>query len=191
MTEADPFVADDDVPVETVGADETAAAGSDAAAADSPLSRLRRAFVARRREAELLLPIPGWGDALIARVTVPDHDFARKLTGTPGTIDWMGDFVAETVAGLYERESVDEDGEPQLTPLEGPHGPLRFDHHFSELAGLGSLPPRGAVHAVFTSGGEGSIPVVNAVALADFANTIEIWLSDTSREIAEAIVPGR
>ncbi|MDO8209296.1 hypothetical protein [Conexibacter sp. CPCC 206217] len=190
MTNPDPFAADD--VVDEVEHGEAAAAGSDAAAADSPLARLRRTYVERRQQAELFLPLPGWGDELIARVTVPDHDFASTLTGTPGTIDWMGDFVAATVAGLYAGDGVDDEGRPRLTALEGSYGPLRFDVHYSEAVGLPqALSARGAVHSAFTVGGEGSIPVVNVVALSDFANTIERWLTDTSREIAEAIVPGR
>lgn len=50
---------------------------------------------------------------------------------------------------------------------------------------------RAAVQAAFTVGGDGGFPVVNVVALAEFANKIDAWLNDTSREVAEAIVPGR
>lgn len=171
---------------------EAAAAGSIAAAADSPLSRLRKRFEARSRAAELFLPVPGWDGELVARITVPDHDFVRNLAGMPGTIDWMGDFVAATVVGLFAPDGVDDDGEPRLTPLEGRQGTLRFDPLFGGQIGLDDVrSARAAVHAAFTVGGDGGYPVVNVVALADFANTIEAWLNDTSREIAEAIVPGR
>ncbi|MDW5597664.1 hypothetical protein VSS74_25155 [Conexibacter stalactiti] len=174
------------------GAGESAAAGSTAAAADSPLARLRAAFDARRSAAELFLPIPGWEGALVARVTVPDHDFVRSLVGATGTIDWMADFVAATVTGLYEPAGVDDEGEPQLTALEGSSGPLRFDTQFGAQVGLEDVSSaRAAVQAAFTVGGDGGFPVVNVVALAEFANKIDAWLNDTSREVAEAIVPGR
>lgn len=184
--------ADSFVPTDAVEAGEAVAAGSTAAAADSPLARLRQRFDARSRAAELFLPVPGWNGELVARVTVPDHDFVRSLAGTPGTIDWMGDFVAATVVGLFAPDGVDDDGEPRLTPLKGRLGTLRFDPHFGDEVGLADVrSARAAVHAAFTVGGDGDFPVVNIIALADFANTIEAWLNDTSREIAEAIVPGR
>lgn len=191
MTAPDPFMAAEDA-VDAVELDEAAAAGSAAAAADSPLARLRRAYVERRREAELFLPVPGWGGDLVARVTIPDHDFARGLTATPGTPDWAADFVAAVVADLHQADGADEDGERHLEPLEGAFGPLRFDARYGETVGLDDVrSPRAAVLSAFTSGGEDSMPALNVVALADFASTVEHWLADTSREIAEAIVPGR
>ncbi|MDO8187210.1 hypothetical protein Q5424_09390 [Conexibacter sp. JD483] len=192
MSTSDPFMTDGDDAVDAVEIDEAAAAGSDAVAADSPLERLRRTYAARRRQAELFLPVPGWGDALVARVTVPDHDFTRRITGTPGTVDWMADFVAETVDGLFEIDGVDDDGSPRLTAIESESGPLRFNVHYADTVGLPeALSAREAVQSAFTIGGEDSLPVINVVALAEFANTIERWLGDTSRDIAEAIVPGR
>lgn len=178
---------------ETAGAfgdGDAAAAGSTAAAAASPLARLRHAYDARRRSAELFLPVPGWEEtSLVARVVVPDEDFLRRLTTSPGTVDWMADFVALTVAGLFEVDGEGED--PQLTPVEGPAGVLRFDARFGDAIGAPDVnSPRAAVLAAFTVGGSDGYPVVNVVALADFANKIEHWLADTSREIAEAIVPG-
>lgn len=191
MITPDPFTSAVDA-ADEAGIDESSAAGSDAVAADSPLARLRRAYAARRREAELFLTLPGWGDALVARVTVPDHDFAREIQGAPGTIDWMGDFIATTVAGLYQTDGVDEHGRPRLVALESDFGPVRFDPQFGAAVGLPEVrSARAAVHSVFTVGGEDSVSVVNIVALADFANKIEHWLADTSRDIAEAIVPGR
>ncbi|HST43092.1 MAG TPA: hypothetical protein VLK58_26435 [Conexibacter sp.] len=191
MTALDPKTTAD-AAVAPVEVDETAAAGSDAVAADAPLARLRRAYAQRRREAELFLPVPGWDDALVARVTVPDHDFTRAIRGEPGTVDWMGDFVAATVAGLYESDGVDDAGRPRLTPHEGRFGPLRFDIHYADTIGLAeSMSARDAAHSAFMVGGEDSLPVINVVALADFCGRIEAWLADTTREIAEAIVPGR
>jgi hypothetical protein len=192
VSSSDPFMTDGDDAVDAVEIDESAAAGSDAVAADSPLARLRRTYAARRRQAELFLPVPGWGDALVARVTVPDHDFTKSITGAPGTIDWMADFVAATVDSLYEADGVDDDGSPRLAAIEGKFGPLRFNVHYSDTVGLPeALSAREAVQSAFTLGGDDSIPVINVVALAEFANTIERWLADTSRDVAEAIVPGR
>ncbi|ADB50167.1 hypothetical protein [Conexibacter woesei] len=174
--------------------DETAREAEETAVAvDSALAGLRRAYTRRRRAAELFLPVPGWDDpALVARVTVPDDQFVRRLTGEVGTPDWMASFVAETVAGLYEATGVDGDGERLLEPLPGVSGPLRFNAEFGAAIGAPDVnSPTAAVIAAFTTGGEGSFPVVNVIELADFADKIERWLSNTSREIAEAIVPGR
>ncbi len=63
---------------------------------------------------------------------------------------------------------------------------------FGDQLGLeGVSSSRDAVQTAFTVGGDGGYPVVNVIALAEFANKIDAWLNDTSREIAEAIVPGR
>jgi len=176
---------------EPVAAAEQAAAP--AVAADSPLARLRTAYGRRRREAELYLPVPGWEDhSLVARVTVPHDDRLRALTSEVGTIEWAADFVAVAVAGLYSADGVDEQGEPRLTPLPGIAGPLSFDAEFGAAIGAEDVrTPRAAVLAAFTSGGQETPPVLNVLELADFAAKVDRWLTDTTREIAEAIVPGR
>lgn len=172
---------------------EAVAAGEPAAAAGSPLTRLRESYGRRRRAAELFLPVPGWEDqSLVARITVP-HDEAIKAIGSEiGTIEWTADFVAVAVAGLYAADGVDDDGEPVLEPLPGVTGPLRFDGEFGEAIGAPEVrSPRAAVLAAFTTGGDDAPPIMNVLELADFAAKVDRWLTDTSREIAEAIVPGR
>lgn len=172
---------------------EQATAGEPAVAPDSPLARLRTSYGRRRREAELYVPVPGWEScSLVARVTVPHDDAIRAISSEIGTLEWAADFVAVSVSGLYAADGFDEDGEPQLAPLPGVVGTLRFDAAFGDAIGAPDVrTPRAAVLAAFTTGGDDTPPILNVLELADFAAKVDRWLTDTSREIAEAIVPGR
>ena len=160
-----------------------------APAAGSPLERMRAAAERRRKGAELYLEVPGWDDGtLVARIAVVGEESLKRLAGEVGTADWMADFVALTVAGLY----VLEDGRP--VPLTATQGglPLRFSPEFGAAIGQPEVSTaRAAVFAAFMDGGgDDAPPVLNVVALGDFADKIEAWQSNTARSIAGAIVPG-
>lgn len=156
-------------------------------AAGSPLEKLRAAAAKRRKGAELYLPLPGWDEPqLVARVVVVGEDALTTITGDPGSVDWMADFVACSVAGLYAYNGKD------LTPVPGGDGaPLRFGSEFGAAIGQPDVEtPRAAVFAAFMDGGDGAPPTLNVVALGEFSDAIERWQANTSRRIAGAVAPG-
>ena len=157
------------------------------AAPGSPLDKLRKSAERRRRGAELHLPVPGWADpTLVARVVVVGESAIARIAGEPGSVDWLADFVAATVEGLYAYEN------GKLEPLPGPTGaPLLFEPAFGEAIGAEEVETaRAAVFAAFMDGGEDTPPTLNVLALGEFADKIERWQANTSRTIAGSITPG-
>lgn len=152
----------------------------------SALDRARARFEKLRASAHVHLPIPGWGDDLIARVEIIDETALRAMTEREADgLDATADMIDAAVVGLFSRG---DDGE--LVPLgDDADGPApRFAELGPILGEPSSTTGRAGVYLAFSLGDP---PVLNVTALGAFAGRIDDWLADTSTKIEGAVAPGR
>jgi hypothetical protein len=153
----------------------------DTPAADSPLERLRRAYVERTKTKRLFIEVPGWDGQLVCEFKlISDRDAKRlRSTARSGRDDankTMADLLAEAHVGFG---SYDENG--QFVPVVDNGQRLGFKD-VGQFTGLKVNTSRQGVLALFHEGGQ-----FNPAAFMGFVNEVGRWMSDTSTVVTGAI----
>lgn len=162
---------------------ETAAAGEVSQNGHHPASLLGRAAAERQRrvaQERLLLPVPSWGDDLVAEFGVLDEVDREKAAKKLERGDESLEFFVSVLSGACRAVGTRDPETEKLVAIKDESGDaIRFDTRLTDKLGVECESVKDVLLYLVNG---------NHIALNNYGQRVFSWMTDTSQEVEGALL---